>query len=247
MSEMTLVEHLGELRRRLLWVIAVFLVGLIIGLYVSQYLITYFKSVEPAASIQWNVFSPWDSLRMYMNFSFIVAVAITLPTALYHIWAFARPGLREEEQKASLMYIPFAFILFLVGLSFGYFVVFPMAFLFTTFLTERLGLIEMYGIQQYFSFMFNIVLPIAIIFELPIVVMFLTKLGILSPEKLKKMRRIAYMVLVILSTLITPPDVISAIMVAIPMILLYELSVFLSQVVYRSRDTITIDERKETI
>lgn len=239
---MTVVEHLTELRRRIIWIVIAFTVGLAIGLIVSQYLIIYFKNVEPASSIQWNVFSPWDSIRMYMNFAFVIALVFTLPFALYQIWAFVKPGLQDEEQKASLMYIPFAFLLFILGLAFGYFIVFPMAFFFTSVLAQRLGLNEIYGISQYFSFMFNILIPLSIVFELPIVVMFLTRLRLLDPAKLHRMRRSAYFILVIISTIITPPDAISAITVVIPMILLYELSVFLSKIVYRKQ---TVSAEKE--
>lgn len=232
---MTLVEHLSELRKRIIWVLVVFTLSLVAGLVVAKLLIDYLKNVPPANTIEWNVFSPWDAIRMYMNFAFMIGLIITLPVALYHTWAFVKPGLREEEQRASIMYIPFAFLLFLGGLAFGYFVVFPMAFFFTSTLTQSLQLTETYGISQYFSFMFNILIPLSIIFELPIVVMFLTKLRILNPLKLHKMRKISYMILVIVSTLITPPDAISALVVAVPMVLLYELSVMLSRMVYRKQ------------
>lgn len=232
---MTLVEHLGELRKRIIWVLVVFSISLIVGLVAAKAIIDYLKNVPPANTIEWNVFSPWDAIRMYMNFAFMIGLIITLPVALYHIWAFVRPGLREEEQKASLSYIPFAFVLFLAGLAFGYFIVFPMAFYFTSTLTHSLDLTETYGISQYFSFMFNILIPLSVIFELPIVVMFLTKLRILNPMKLHKMRRMSYMILVIVSTLVTPPDAISALVVAVPMVLLYELSVIFSRIVYRKQ------------
>jgi sec-independent protein translocase protein TatC len=158
---------------------------------------------------------------------------LTLPVALYHIWAFVKPGLRPEEQKATLMYIPGAIILFLAGLAFGYFVVFPMAFLFSSSITKTISITETYGIAQYFAFMFNIVIPVSLVFELPVIVMFLTKLRILNPKRMGKLRRYAYMILVIVAAVITPPDMLSAIIVFIPMILLYEFSVLLSKLVYR--------------
>jgi len=123
----------------------------------------------------------------------------------------------------------------LIGLAFGYFVVFKMAFLFTSAVTKNLQLQETYGITQYFSFMFNIILPLSLLFELPIVVMFLTKLRLLNPMRLRKMRRYAYLLLVVVATMITPPDATSAIIVAVPMIVLYEFSVFLSGIVYRKQ------------
>ncbi len=234
-QDMSFWDHLGELRKRLIWVIVVLVLGMVLGLAVSKPIIEYLKHQPPATNIEWNVFSPWDSIRMYMNVAFITGFIIGLPVTLYQIWAFVKPGLRVEEQRATLLYIPGAFILFLLGLSFGYFVVFPMAFFFTSTITQSLDLTETYGIAQYFSFMFNILLPLSIVFELPVVVMFLTKLRILNPMILSKFRRYAIFALVIVGALITPPDAISAIVVAVPMILLYEFSVILSRVVYRKQ------------
>ncbi|NOU66217.1 twin-arginine translocase subunit TatC [Paenibacillus sp. LMG 31461] len=234
-EEMSLVEHLGELRKRIMWILVVLVIGMVGGLVAAKPIIRYLKSIPPADGIGWNVFSPWDALRLYMNFGLAVGLLITLPVILYHIWAFVKPGLRETEQKASLLYVPYAFLLFLLGLSFGYWVVFPMAFYFTSSISKSLEITEMYGAAQYFTFMFNIVLPLACVFEMPIVVMFLTKIKLLNPKRLHKFRRYAYMLMVILATVITPPDAISAILVAVPLIILYEFSVFMSGFIYRKQ------------
>ncbi|TXK76047.1 twin-arginine translocase subunit TatC [Paenibacillus sp. N3.4] len=234
-EEMSLVEHLGELRKRILWILVVLVIGMVGGLICAKPIIRYLKNIPPASGIGWNVFSPWDALRLYMNFGLAVGILITLPVILYHIWAFVKPGLREVEQKASIIYIPAAFVLFLLGLSFGYWVVFPMAFYFTSSISKSLEITELYGAAQYFTFMFNIILPLALVFEMPIVVMFLTKIRLLNPKRLHKFRRYAYMLMVILATVITPPDAISAILVSVPLIVLYEVSVFLSGFIYRKQ------------
>jgi len=229
------MEHIGELRKRVLWIALFFVLAMIVGLVVGIPIINYLTSVEPVKDLALNAFSPWDGIRIYMQVAVYVSVVISLPFILFQVWLFVKPGLRKEEQKASLLYIPFAVLLFLIGLSFAYFLVFPMAFYFTGVLTRNLGLIQTYGLAQYFTFMFNILLPISLIFELPIVVMFLTKLRILNPTRLNRMRRYAYMVLLIISALITPPDLISAIIVSIPMIILYEISLLLSRSIYRKQ------------
>ncbi|AEI39216.1 twin-arginine translocase subunit TatC [Paenibacillus mucilaginosus] len=232
---MTLVEHLTELRKRIVWVLLVLVLGMVVGLVYAKPLILYLQSIAPIANVNWHTFSPWEPIKLYMNFSLVTGLLIALPFALYQTWAFLKPGLREVEQKASLLYVPFAFFMFLLGLAFGYFVVFKMAFLFTSSISANLQLTETYGAAQYFSFMFNILLPIALVFELPIVVMFLTKIRVLNPLLLKKVRRYAYLALVVIATMITPPDAVSAIVVALPMILLYEFSVFLSATIYRKQ------------
>ncbi|MNR00126.1 Sec-independent protein translocase protein TatCd [compost metagenome] len=110
-----------------------------------------------------------------------------------------------------------------------------MAFYFTSSISKSLEITEMYGAAQYFTFMFNILLPLACVFEMPIVVMFLTKIRLLNPKRLHKFRRYAYMLMVILATVITPPDAISAILVSIPLIILYEFSVFMSSFIHRKQ------------
>jgi sec-independent protein translocase protein TatC len=232
---MSLVEHLGELRKRIFWIVLVLVLGIIGGFIVAKPILIYLQKASPLVIATWNAFSPWDTLRVYMQVSFILALIVTGPVALYHLWSFVKPGLRKEEQKATLSYIPFSVLLFLSGLAFAYFIVFPLAFKFASGLTKSLNITETYGITQYFSFMFNILLPIALLFELPIVVMFLTRLRLLNPKRLRKLRRYAYLALVILSSMVTPPDALSAIIVAIPLIILYEISVLLSIVVYRKQ------------
>jgi sec-independent protein translocase protein TatC len=232
---MSLVEHLGELRKRIFWIVAVLVLGMIGGFLVAKPILVYLQEASPLVNAKWNAFSPWDGLRVYMQVSFILALIITGPVALYHIWAFVKPGLSKEEQKATVSYIPYSVLLFLLGLAFAYFVVFPLAFKFASGLTESLDITETYGITQYFSFMFNILLPISLLFELPVVVMFLTRIRLVNPMRLRKLRRYAYLALVILSAIVTPPDALSPIIVSIPLIILYEISVMLSSVIYKKQ------------
>lgn len=234
-DKMSLVEHLTELRKRLMWIVGILVLSMIGGFIAAVKVLDYLKSIPPASTISWNALSPGDGIRVYMQLAFLLALIVTLPFILYHVWAFVKPGLRVKEQKATLKYIPFSVLLFLIGLLFSYSVVFRMALNFTTKLNKSMNLQETYGISQYFSFMFNIILPVALLFELPVVVMFLTKLRILNPKRMSKIRRYAYMVLVVLSTLIAPPDLISNILIVIPMIILYEISVVMSRMIYRKQ------------
>jgi sec-independent protein translocase protein TatC len=234
-NKMDLLEHVGEFRRRILWVLAVLVISMIAGLFVAEPVLNYLKNIPPASRLTLNAFSPWDSISIFIQVAFLFAAVVTLPFALLQAWLFIGPGLREDERKAALRYIPGALLLFVAGLSFAYFIVFPMAFHFTSVVTQRLGLTETYGIAQYFSFMFNILLPMALLFELPVVVMFLTRIRVLNPKRLQKLRRYAYLLLIIVATMVTPPDFISDILVAVPLILLYEFSVMLSGAVYRKQ------------
>ncbi|WP_116062544.1 twin-arginine translocase subunit TatC [Cohnella phaseoli] len=231
--EMTLVEHLGDMRKVIIRSLLVAGIALIGGLVAANPLLDYLKAAPPASGIAWNVFSPWDAIGIYMKCALIIALTVSMPFVLYQVWGFVRPGLRLAEQQAALKYIPGAAALFMLGIAFAYLVLFPMAFTFTSNVSQGMGLQETYGIAQYFSFMFNIILPTALLFELPVVVLFLTKLRIVTPGKLRRIRKAAYLALTALAVLVTPPDFISDILVAIPLMLLYEFSIVLSAQAYR--------------
>ncbi|HHY74765.1 MAG TPA: twin-arginine translocase subunit TatC [Bacillus bacterium] len=227
-QELTLVEHLSELRKRLIIVISVFTVSLTFGFIFSRKLLNYIKTAA-SVEIDWNVFGFSDGFLIYFKCAFIVALLFTLPVFLFETWAFVKPGLTKQELKGTLFYVPLSFFLFIVGVTFSYYIVFPLVLNFMSNINQSIGAMETYGIAQYFTFMFNVVFPISIIFEMPVVVLFLTKLGILDPYKLKKMRKLAYFVLVVVGVSVTPPDFLSDILIIIPLILLFEISILCSQ------------------
>ncbi|MGO0059000.1 twin-arginine translocase subunit TatC [Brevibacillus fluminis] len=233
--DMTMIEHLTELRRRIIWVLVVFALALIAGLFLANPVITYLKESPLAGGVPLKSFHPSDALQVYMQFAFVIGMIVTLPVALFHIWRFVSPGLRVQERRMTLYFIPVAFFLFIAGIAFGYFVVFPMVMQFMAGITKGMEADPNYGIAQYFSFLFNMVIPFGVLFELPIVVMFLTRLRILNPMRLAKMRRIAYFVLAVIAITLTPPDFLSDFMVMIPLLVLYEVSIWLSKVVYRKQ------------
>jgi sec-independent protein translocase protein TatC len=132
------------------------------------------------------------------------------------------------------MYIPALFLLFLFGLSFAYFVLFPMMYHFVLGLSN--GNFDLViTANDYFTFMLNLCLPFGLLFELPVVVLFLSHLGILNPHRLAKMRKPAYLVLSVISITITPPDFLSDVMVIVPLIVLYEISISISRLIHRKR------------
>ncbi|MED5020284.1 twin-arginine translocase subunit TatC [Paenibacillus chibensis] len=229
------VEHLTELRKRLFWILAVFLVSMITAMFFTGDVLHFLKSRPPASLVTWNAFSPFDGIKIYMYLSAALSMVVAVPFTLLQIWSFVKKGLRKDERLAALKYVPVAFLLIIIGFVFAYFVVFPMAFRFTTDTTKNLGLVETYGIAQYFSFLTNIVVPVSLAFELPVIAMFLTRLRILNPVKLGKMRKVAYMVLVFIACMISPPEFFSHISVSVPFIVLYEVSVLMSRVVYRKQ------------
>jgi len=233
--DMKLTEHLQEMRKRVIRIVAVLLVMLAAGLSLASSAISYLKSVPPANSLSWHALSPWDGIRVYMQFSLLFALVVTLPFSLYQLWKFAKPGLTETERRVTLKFVPMSAALMVAGTNFAYFVVFRMSLSFLTKLNSSMELEETYGVAQYFSFMFNIVIPCALMFELPIVIAFLTVLRIITPTRLRKWRRYGYLLLVVLSTMIAPPDLLSNLLILVPFLLLFEISILLS---------IAIDKRR---
>ncbi|WP_123041863.1 twin-arginine translocase subunit TatC [Cohnella candidum] len=232
---MSIWDHIGELRRRVVYSLIVFAAGMVGGLFGAEPLFNYLVAAAPTEHLELNAFSPWDAISLYMKFAVLISFIVAIPFTFYQLWAFVKPALGRNEQRATLRYIPGALVMFLIGLSFAYYVVFPMAYYFTERVTENMGLKQTYGLTQYFSFLFNLLIPISLLFELPLVIMFLTRIGILNPQLLRKMRRLAWFIMSVIGVTITPPDVISDLLVAVPLIILYEFSVLLSTMAYRKR------------
>ncbi len=234
-QEMHWTEHLAELRRRIVSCLIVWVVGLSVGFFYAGDMIQWIKRSVPNSGMTWNAFSPWDGITLYVKFAMIASFALLGPFALYQLWSFVKPGLRPVERRGAIQYVPLSALLFIIGAAFAYYVVFPLALSFTSSVTRALGLQETYGIVHYVDFLFSIVFPVSLIFELPVIIMFLTRIRILNPLRLKKMRRVAWFVLIFVGVTITPPDVISDLLVSVPLVLLYEVSVWLSGFVYRKQ------------
>lgn len=236
-KELNIVEHLEELRKRLIIIAIFFIASFIVGfIYIKDIYHWFVKDLD----VKLIALGPSDILWVYIMLSTIVAVAITIPIAAWQIWLFVKPALKPEERKTSLTFIPFLFILFLAGLSFGYFVILPMVLHFLAGLGADM-LSASYTAENYFRFIFSLTIPFGILFELPIVILFLTFLGILTPYFLQKTRKYAYFLLVVMAIIITPPDFLSDALVSIPLLVLYEISISLSKIAFRRK------QRKENL
>ena len=224
-KELNLVDHLDELRKRLIVTAIAFLVFFGIGFFYVKDIYHFFVR---DLDVKLIVLGPSDIVWVYFMLATIIAIAGTIPVLATQIWLFVKPALRPLERKISLSYIPALFILFLVGLSFGYFVIFPIVL---NFLVELSGemLVTNFTAEKYFKFIMNMTIPFGVLFELPVVVMFLTSLGIINPYVLVKIRKYAYFVLIVISVVISPPDFMSDIIVTIPLLLLYEISINLDR------------------
>ncbi|WP_142827472.1 twin-arginine translocase subunit TatC [Planococcus soli] len=232
-QEFTLVEHLTELRKRLIVIAVAFTVSLGIGFAIAAKILNFIKMQPTAVNVDWNVFGFTDGIMIYFKCALLLAILITLPVLLHQIWLFVKPGLSENEAKGTFLFIPVSFFLFFAGVSFSYFILFPMMLNFMSDINQSIGATETYGMSQYFTFMFNLIIPVGIVFEMPVVIMFLTKLGIVTPASLRKMRKIAYFVLVVIGVLISPPDFLSDVLIIIPLFVLFEISIVVSSITLR--------------
>ena len=230
-KELNIIDHLDELRKRLIITLAAFIIFFIVGfIFVEEIYNWLVRDLE----VKLIVLGPSDILWVYFMLAAVIAFAGTIPVLATQIWLFIKPALKPIERKISLSYIPALFILFIVGLSFGYFVIFPTVM---SFLIELGGemMVTNFTAEKYFRFIFNTTIPFGVLFELPVVMMFLTSLGIINPYVLSKIRKYAYFVLIIIAILISPPDIMSDFLVAVPLIFLYEISVSFSKIVYKRK------------
>lgn len=244
-NEMSVYDHIGELRKRLIIVVVFFLFAMVGSFFLAEPLIVYLQQADEAKELTMNAFRLTDPIKVYMEFAFIIAFIMTFPITLYQLWAFISPGLFEKERKVTLSYIPMSLLLFLAGISFSYFVLFPFVVDFMTRLANRLNIEQVIGINEYFEFLIQLTLPFGLLFQLPVVIMFLTRLGIVTPDFLTKVRKYAYFILLVIGAFITPPELISHMMVTVPMFILYEISILISRSAYKKRMLAEAERNKE--
>ncbi len=232
-KKMSVVDHLTELRTRIIVVLIGFVVTFIAGLFLSKPVILFLQHADQAKAIDMNAFRVTDPLDVYMKFAFIIGLVLCSPVIMYQLWAFIRPGLLDHEQKVTLSYIPMTFFLFVFGVLFSYFIIFPNILGFMKNLGQSLHIDNVIGINEYFSFLIQMTLPFGFLFQMPILVMFLTRLGLITPYFLVKIRKYAYFILIVIAGIITPPELVSHLMVTVPLIILYEISIGISKFSYR--------------
>lgn len=229
-NQQTLVEHLAELRDRLIKCLFFIGIGFFLCWTFSEQIFDFMRGpIAPylKSSTGGLVFTaPMDKFMAHLKVSFLAGIIMTCPFWLYQVWLFIAPGLYQHEKKWSVIFVGFGSLLFLLGCAFVYYLVFPMAFKYL--MTFGGGTdIPMITISDYISFFFTTTLVFGAAFELPLVLVFLGMIGIIDAEFLKAKRRFAVVALAVLSAVITPPDAISMVMMLIPLLLLYEISIIL--------------------
>lgn len=232
LKEMTLMDHLGELRDRLVRSVVAALVGFLacyafrIELFNIQ--MKPLLDVLPPESHLIYTSLP-EAFFTYLKVSFVAGLFLVSPYIFYQIWQFISPGLYEQERKYIIPLSFLSALFFVSGALFGYYVVFPFGFDFFMGYADEL-IKPMPSLREYFSFSLKLLFAFGVIFELPLFIFFLSRLGLVTAQVLRKFRKYAILISFIVAAILTPPDGITQILMAGPLIVLYELSIYVALV-----------------
>ncbi len=229
-AEMSFLDHLEELRWRILYA----LIGVVIGTILAWVFIDFLVDavlLRPArtSSIHLQNLRPFGQLFLYFQVALIFGGIISLPNIFYQLWKFISPALRASERRYISLIVAFSTFCFLSGLVFAYFIMLPMTLAFAgQFGSEAIE--NNFAINEYFSIIISVMLGAGVIFELPMLSFLLSKLGILTPEYMRKFRKHSIVAILILAAILTPgTDPVAQVLLAIPLVLLYEISILVSK------------------
>lgn len=228
-TSMPLWQHLDELRNALVRSLIAVCAGLAVTYNFSDYIVRFLEKplldVMPADQQRLYFTGLTDKFFVYLQVSVLASLVLVSPFVLYQIWKFVSPGLKPTERKFVFPFVTFATLTFLIGLSFGYYFVLPYGY---KFLIEFAGDSHqaMITLSDYFSLTLKMLFGIGLVFELPVVLILLGKIGIIDDKFLSRNRRFAFVAAAVVGAIITPsPDAFTMLLVAIPLYLLYEVSI----------------------
>lgn len=225
---MTLTQHFAELRRRILWTLVVFVfafgVGWVVAPFVESFLTRPLMTVWNDAKLLYTGLS--DGLMIQFSLATLVALIITVPVLMWHIWAYIAPGLHKKEKQFVLPIFLFSPVLFLIGAAFAFYVLFPIVFKFFIDLNQSgtLPVVLIPSVRGYLSFAIDLLKVFGIAFQLPLVLILLNRIGVLSRRAAQCSRKYVIVVIFVVAAVLTPPDIVSQILLAAPMWALYEVS-----------------------
>ncbi len=236
-EKLPFTDHLEELRRRLIISVIAIAVGFIVSYFFSKQLFEILMkplivSLPPKSTLIFT--SLPEAFFTYLKVSLLSGIFLASPVVLYEMWAFISPGLYKHEKRYVVPFVLFSSIFFIGGALFGYFVVFPFGFkFFLGFATDYIR--PMPTIKEYFGFCAKLLFAFGVIFELPLLVLFLSRIGIVNEKMLRKQRKYAILLVFVASAILTPPDVMTQLMMAGPLLALYEISIWVAKVFGRKR------------
>ena len=227
--KMTLMQHFTELRRRILWCALIFVCafcfGWIVSPYVELFLTQPLLSVWDDAALLYMGIS--DGLMIQFSLATLIALIITVPFLLWHIWAYVAPGLHKNEKQFLIPIFLLSPILFVCGAAFAFYILFPTVFKFFSELNESAYVPTVFlpAVTGYLAFSVGMLKVFGIAFQLPLILVGLNRVGVLSKDSVIKSRRYVIIGVFVLAAMLTPPDIVSQVLLAIPMLLLFEVSI----------------------
>lgn len=253
-KEMGFLDHLEELRwhivRSGIAVVTLAIIGLIFQKQVFEYIVfapkkADFITYRVLCSIsEYTCLVPpelplitrelGEQFFMGISVSIFLGIILSFPYIFYEFWKFIKPGLYASEIKVANRLIGITSLLFGLGICFGYFIIAPFAITFLGSYTVGVDAVNSPTLASYVNYLTMFTLPVGLAFELPIVVYFLAKIGVLGPESMRKFRKEAFLVIIIVAAIITPPDALTQVLVSLPIYFLYEVSIRVAQRVYKS-------------
>ncbi len=232
-GKMPFLDHLEELRWTILRSLVAVLVGAIVCWFFSEQIITLLRRPGPK-DMELIFLSPTEGFMTYIKVAIYAGIVVAFPYIAYQFWKFIVPGLLEKEKKFVPHIAFFTTLCFMVGATFAYMVIIPFGLRFllgfeTSFLQANIT------IGKYLGFVITIILVFGAVFELPVMSFFLTHIGIITPDFLRNNRRYGIVIIFIMAAVLTPPDIFTQLMLAGPLILLYEISIWVSRSVYKKK------------
>jgi sec-independent protein translocase protein TatC len=227
--------HLEELRKRLIVCAIAVGVGFVISYLFSEKLFQLLVSplIEVMPAGERLIFTNLPEMFLtYLKVAFIAGAMLASPVIFYELWLFIAPGLYQKEKKLVIPFVIASTILFVGGSLFGYFVVFPFGFrFFMGFSNEFVQALP--SVKQYFAFSSRLLFAFGMVFELPVVIFFLARIGLVTADFLKRKRKYAILMTFVAGAILTPPDVITQVFMAVPLIILYEISIVVAKIAER--------------
>ena len=235
-GNMTLTGHLKELRNRLIVCAVVFVAAVVVTLAYADRLIDLLTAMGQGFYTFVSI-APQEKLMQYFRVSLLAAVVVTVPVALYQVYAFAKPGLKKSETFFLKLVILLGLALFVVGVLFAYKLMMPFMLQFLSTGIEGADYIQTTtSIESYVNLCLTMFIIFGCVFEMPLITIILSKMGIINPQLLKQVRGVAIVIIFFIAAVVTPPDILSQCMVAGPMVLLYFISILLSGIFYKPKE-----------
>jgi sec-independent protein translocase protein TatC len=227
MKEGALLEHLEELRFRLLFVIVYFLIFFGVGIIISPVIIKKVIGDLIITTVKLVALSPIELIYAQIKVGFVFSLILSVPVVIYQLIRFIKPGLNKKEINAVKYATPSMILLFILGMLFGYFVFLKISLNFLARLSSFADIQNMWSIDRFISFIIWVCFGLGLVFETPLVLILLNKLGIITKGVLKKYRAHIYVLIFIIGAMITPPDIVTQILIALPLVVLFEISYWL--------------------